>query len=862
MERIYTKEQNLLQSVSDLHGTGNFPAGEKFQRVAANGSRRTLAKSADVMAQTIPYNLDSLGWMQFELLIQFLLKAELGIGLELWGGSADHGKDAYCAYELNFPSRHTTNPGPFVFQVKFIAGANAAGADFDSALMSAVTKEGALIRNRIEAGRWAQPKQYAFITNAPLTATHRRSISAVLQPILGECPIISLGAIDVCAMLDANLGIARSFPQILSLRNLFEILDQVVRNEIVQRTDAVLLEADGLSSVFIPTKAYDEAWEILDKHHFVVLEGPPEMGKTAVAWMIAAVMLAQKWQAVDCDKPEDFFGAYAPDRDQIFVADDAFGTTEYDVNRGSEWGRQLHKVIPKLDKRHWLVWTSRMHILQQALQEMSLQGVASRFPDHKEVLVKANRIEGNERALMLYRHARAANLGEDAKSIIRKHAKGIVNNQHFTPERIRRFVREALPGLQHQIAAGDLDEDALASAVTEAIENPTERMRKSYRQLDDEQRAILVAMLDCERTPAIEDVDKARARFQQPRRPIQEEINLLKEGFLQDSTVKTSYLRDGTIRPAMAVDWIHPSYRDLVIEELERDAPASEHFLQNCSWEGLQLTLSIAGGEKGQRRYPLMTNEKSWAILDKRLNALLAETSQPYQIREILQAVRTSLDGTTGMEEVHKKLARIIHSCCATVRARLDRQDIELNEWVLKEYYDLSMTIAPPPAMPNVYPLWKKLQTEFESILTNAEQEELNESTLSKWIEVMSVVLKTDRRLLLQDGFPDRYDELIEALCEAVTEEADASVTYPDDEVVSSEADRFHSISMHLDELVSLFPHLEDALRRASRDAYHRHTSLRERVRTSRDTEEPSWAKQRSATSAPAIDLEQLFSDL
>src|SRR5580658_288583 len=101
------------------------------------------------MAQTISYNLDSLGWMQFESLIQVLLKSELGLGLELWGGSADHGKDAYCAHELNFPSRHTTNPGPFVFQVKFIAGANAAGADFESSLIGAVKKEIALIDNRL-----------------------------------------------------------------------------------------------------------------------------------------------------------------------------------------------------------------------------------------------------------------------------------------------------------------------------------------------------------------------------------------------------------------------------------------------------------------------------------------------------------------------------------------------------------------------------------------------------------------------------------------------------------------------------------------------------------------------------------------
>jgi hypothetical protein len=813
------------------------------------------------MAQTISYNLDSLGWMQFESLIQVLLKAELGMGLELWGGSADHGKDAFCAHELNFPSRHTTNPGPFVFQVKFIAGANASGSNFDSALMSAVKKEGALIKNRIEAGKWAQPKQYAFVTNAPLNASHRKAIADELQPLLDGCAITAQGATDVCALLDLNIAAARSFPQILSLRNLFEILDQVVKNEIVQRTDAVLREAEGLSGVFVPTKAFDDAWDILEKHHFVVLEGPPEMGKTAIAWMIAAVMLAQKYQAVDCDKPEDFFSAYANDRDQIFIADDAFGTTEYDVNRGSEWGRQLHKVIPKLDKRHWLVWTSRMHILQQALQEMSLQGSASKFPDHKEVLVKANRIESNERALMLYRHARVANLDEGAKSIVRKHAKGIVENQHFTPERIRRFVREALPELQLQTANGGLDEKELESAVTEAIENPTERMRKSYRQLDEEQRSVLVAMLDCERSPAIEELDKATARFQEPRRPIQEEINLLKEGFLQDAAFNTSYPWRSA-QPTAGVDWIHPSYRDLVIEELERDAPASEHFLQHCSWVGLQLTLSIAGGDKGQRRYPLMTSDKSWAILENRLVSLLKDTSSDHQIREILQAVRASLEGTSGMEDVRNRLAKIIKACCDTLRSRLDGEQIELNERIFKEYYDLTIIITPPPPMPDVYRLWRDVQNKFEAMLANAEDEVLNEDTLSKWIEVVQIVLKTDRRLLLQDGFPEKYTELTEKLCEIVKEEADATVSFSDDDAMSSEADRFAGIAMSLDELLPYFPHSENKLRSASNHAYFRSARLRENARSSSDSDQPSWGKQRSTTAAHVIDLDRLFSDL
>ena len=81
-----------------------------------------------------------------------------------------------------------------------------------------------------------------------------------------------------------------------------------------------------------------------------------------------------------------------------------------------------------------------------------------------------------------------------------------------------------------------------------------------------------------------------------------------------------------------------------------------------------------------------MTNEKSWVILEKRLNTLLTETSQPYQIREILQAVRTSFDGTSGMEDVHTRLAGIIHTCCGTVRARLDTTSV----WVASGDGDLS----------------------------------------------------------------------------------------------------------------------------------------------------------------------------
>jgi len=71
--------------------------------------------------EPIRYKLDQLGWFQFEWLIQALLKAELGLGVQSWGGShGDWGRDAYSLGPLAFPARDSATEGPFVFQAKFV----------------------------------------------------------------------------------------------------------------------------------------------------------------------------------------------------------------------------------------------------------------------------------------------------------------------------------------------------------------------------------------------------------------------------------------------------------------------------------------------------------------------------------------------------------------------------------------------------------------------------------------------------------------------------------------------------------------------------------------------------------------------
>jgi hypothetical protein len=322
----------------------------------------------------IRYKLDDLGWYQFEWLVQALLKDHLGIGVESWGGHGDYGRDAWCPDPLHFPAKQSRTQGPFLFQVKFIENANAAGAKPLPRLIAAIKTEMSKfapsgLRSKQDKGGC---KQYVLVSNSLISPKGRDAIQVEVENVLPGTAVHFLCGSDICDLLDGSPAVKRAFPQLLSLQDLDDLLSSIVNREIVERTSAAVTHARDVVPVFVPTGAYTQAWDVLKKHHFVVSEGPPEAGKSAIAWMIAMAQVSNEWEAVVCDTPDDFFRAFRPDGSQIFIADDAFGRTEYDPARGAKWEAQLHRVFSRLGSSHWLAWTSRRHILERARKRMSV----------------------------------------------------------------------------------------------------------------------------------------------------------------------------------------------------------------------------------------------------------------------------------------------------------------------------------------------------------------------------------------------------------------------------------------------------------------------------------------------------------
>ena len=188
------------------------------------------------------YELDKLGWYDFEGLVQALLKANLGLGVEAWGGIQDWGRDAYFEGELAYPTNSKVSSA-FLFQCKFVDGANAAGAQPESSILNAVAKECRAIKDRLQLGRWPlPPSYYVLFTNARMTAKNRESVNATLHGILPKANLFIHDGNDICAWLDNSPQIVKAFPQLLGLRNLDELLRSWVNADILSRSETALEE--------------------------------------------------------------------------------------------------------------------------------------------------------------------------------------------------------------------------------------------------------------------------------------------------------------------------------------------------------------------------------------------------------------------------------------------------------------------------------------------------------------------------------------------------------------------------------------------------------------------------------------------
>jgi len=387
------------------------------------------------------YELNKLGWKDFQKLCHTITREILGQTIESFLDSHDGGRDGAFSGTWDIQNEESLK-GRFVIQCKY------SGRQNISITMSNLADEFEKVEKLVKAGLC---DSYVLMTNMGVSGTRDKEIQAQLKQI-GVKQTAVFGSTWINQQILENTRLRMLVPRIYGLGDLSQILDSRAYSQARVVLDTM---REDLAKVVL-THSYQKAVNAINEHGFVMIIGEPASGKTTIASLLAMASLDQ-WGSglLKLDDPAKVVEHWNPDEpSQFFWLDDVFGVTQYEKYLTTGWNHIFPQVKAMIGSGVKIVMTSRDYIYSSARHDLK----HSIFPllNETQVVVDVHNLSIDEKEQILYNHLKIGKQSIDFIGRIKPLLNDIANHERFVPETARR-ISDPIFTSDLSLTSGDLN---------------------------------------------------------------------------------------------------------------------------------------------------------------------------------------------------------------------------------------------------------------------------------------------------------------------------------------------------------------------------------------------------------------------